>query len=267
MAKSKTSHIEGLFLVIERENARGLKHWGDDLERRKMPAVIQIGEPMIEKHSFMIGDLSDKGFEIGGACHGHPFWNQSYQHQYEEISRIKHKLQSLINKPMRVFNSKFFAYDETTLRVADKLDIEYIMSRGTFGAKAVVSKPEEYHTKIISVSNVPWKEMGTGSLCDESLWCRGATPEGLREVFFNLEEDRIVLVAQPHLSGVKLHWWNVYQNFLNANWVLWETLDEFAAHPIALPNAQIPVNMEVEYITPQPKIPLEQELEYPFEDS
>lgn len=104
--------------------------------------------------------------------------------------------------------------------------------------------------------------MGTGSLCDESLWCRGTTPEGRREVFFNLEEDRIVRVGQPHLSGVKLHWWNVYQDFLSANRVEWKTLDEFAAHPIVLPSARIPVNMEVEYITPQPKIPLEQEIDY-----
>jgi len=69
-------------------------------------------------------------------------------------------------------------YDEVTLRVTDKLGVKYILARGTAGAKAVVYKAKEY-TKILSVSNVPSEEMGTGSLCDESLWCRGVTPEGL----------------------------------------------------------------------------------------
>ena len=45
----------------------------------------------------------------------------------------------------------------------------------------------------------------------------------------------------------------------------WESLDEFPSQSIILPNAQIPVNTELKYETPQPKIPLEQEPDYPFE--
>lgn len=74
------------------------------------------------------------------------------------------------------------------------------------------------------------------------------------------------MVAQTHLSGVKLHWWDVYQDFFNTHTVNWKSLDEFAANPIVLPNAQIPVNTEVKYVTPQPNVPLEQELDYPFEE-
>jgi hypothetical protein len=79
-----------------------------------------------------------------------------------------------------------------------------------------------------------------------------------------LKEDRIILVAQTHLSGVKLHWWKVYQGFFNSNIVTWESLDEFTANPIVLPNAQIPINTEVRYVTPQPKVPLEQEPDFSF---
>lgn len=43
MTQNRNSQMEGLFLVIERENARGLKDWGDELKRREMPAVVQIG--------------------------------------------------------------------------------------------------------------------------------------------------------------------------------------------------------------------------------
>jgi len=266
MPKSEVTQIEGMLLIIERRNAQGLKHWGDELERRGIPAVIQVDEGMVNENCGLIKNLSDKGFEIAGGSTERPFWNEPYSYQYEKMSRVKDKIQSCIDKPMRVFGSKYFAYDEVTLRVADKLGVEYILARGTAGAKAVVYKPEEYNLKILSVSNVPSKELGTGSFCDESLRCRGVTPGEFREILFSTKEDKIILVAQTHLSGVKLHWWNAYQDFLNANIVTWKSLDEFAVDPVVLPNAQIPINTEVQYVTPQPKIPLEQETEYPFEE-
>jgi hypothetical protein len=98
------------------------------------------------------------------------------------------------------------------------------------------------------------------------LWSRGAAPDDLKQILFSLKEDRFVLVAQTHLSGVKLHWWSVYQDFLDAHRVVWRSLDEFAGQPILLPNAKIPMNNEVQYLTPQPKIPLGQEPDYPFDE-
>lgn len=265
MLKNRVVQIDGMFRIIERRNAKGLMHWADELERRGIPAVISVSEYTIDNNYSLIRDLSDRGFEIGGAYVESPFWDKSYRFQYQEMSRIKDKLESAINKPMRILNSKYSAYNEDTLRVADNIEAEYIFARGTAGAKAVVYKPEEYNAKILSVSNVPLKDMGTGSLCDESLWCRGATPDDFTEILFGLKEDRIILVAQTHLSGVKLHWWNVYQDFLDANIVTWKSLGAFTANPIVLPNAQIPINTEVNYIAPKPKIPLEQEPDYPFE--
>jgi hypothetical protein len=266
MAANKLTQMEGMFLIIERSNIKGLKHWGEELEKRGIPAVILIEGSTIDKNFDVIKNLSEKGFEIGGGYNEQPLWKQSYKFQYAQMSRIKDKLQSCINRPMRVFHSKFFAYDEVTLRVADEFGVEYILARGTAGAKAEVYKPKEYNAKILSVSNVPSEEMGTGSLCDESLWCRGVTPGGFKEILFGLKEDKIILVAQTHLSGVKLHWWDVYQDFFNTYTITWKSLDEFAANPIVLPNAEIGINTEVKYVTPQPKIPLEQELDYPFEE-
>jgi hypothetical protein len=51
---------------------------------------------------------------------------------------------------------------------------------------------------------------------------------------------------------------------LDANIVTWKSLDEFVRNPLILPNAQIPMNTEVQYQTPQPKTPLEEEPDYPF---
>jgi len=177
---------------------------------------------------------------------------------------MKDEVQLYTNRPMRVVSSKFFAYDAVTLQVADALGVDHVLARGTMGIKAVVYKPEEYKASIVSVSSVPSKRMGTGSLCDESLWCRGVAPDEFKEILFALTEERIVLVAQTHLSGVKLHWWNVYQDFLDAGMVSWMSLNEFSADHVVMPNAKIPVNTEVRYVTPQPKIPLEDEEDYPF---
>jgi hypothetical protein len=266
MPKNKVSHMEGMFLIIDHGNVKGLKHWTDEFERRGMPAVIQTNEYMITENCDMIRNLCAKGFEICGAYNERPFWNEPYSFQQEVMSRIKDKVETCTGKPMRIFGSKYSAYDEVTLRAADKLGVGYVFARGAAGARAVVYKPEEYNVTIVSVSNVSAKQMGTGSLCDQSLWSRGEDPDGLREILFNLKEDRIILVAQTHLSGVKLHWWNVYQDFLDARIVTWKSLDEFAANPIVLPNAKIPVNTEIKYLTPQPKISLEQEPDYPFEE-
>jgi hypothetical protein len=264
--KNKVAQCEGLFLIIDHGNVKGLKHWADEFERRGMPAVIQTNEQMVTEHSDMIRNLSAKGFEICGAYNEKPFWNEPYGFQQEGMSRIKNKVEACTGKSMRIFGSKYSAYDEVTLRVANELGVIYVFARGAAGARAVVYKPKEYQVTLVSVSNVPSKQLGTGSLCDQSLWSRGAAPDDLRHTLFGLKEDRIVLVAQTHLSGVKLRWWNVYQDFLDAHRVVWRSLDEFTSQPILLPNAKIPMNKEVQYLTPQPKIPLGQEPDYPFDE-
>jgi hypothetical protein len=262
--KNGVAQIEGMFLIIDHGNVKGLKHWTDEFERRGMPAVIQTNEYMVTENSDMIRKLSAKGFEICGGYDENPFWNEPYSFQHKVMSRIKNRFEICTGKPMRIFGSKYAAYDEITLRVADELEVKYVFARGAMGTRAVVFKPEEYNVAIVSISNVPSKQLGTGSLCDYSLWSRGEAPDSLREILFNLKEDRIVLVAQTHLSGIKLHWWNVYQEFLDADIITWKSLDEFASTPVSVPNAQIPINTEVQYTAPRPRIPLEQEPDYPL---
>jgi hypothetical protein len=50
MLKNSVTKIEGLFLIIEPNHVKGLKHWGDELERRAIPAVIQIEERIVYKY-------------------------------------------------------------------------------------------------------------------------------------------------------------------------------------------------------------------------
>jgi hypothetical protein len=257
---------EGMLLIIDRRNARGLEHWVDELAGRNLPACIAIEKVTSDQYGNLIEEISLRGFEVCGIYNERPFWNEPYKFQYEEMRILKDKIESRTTRLMRVFGSKYFAYDENTLKAAESLGIKYIFSRGPAGTKAVLYKPKEYDVQVLAVSNVPanLSEMGTGSLCDESLWSRGESPESFKNILFSIKEERIILVAQTHLSGVKLHWWNAYQDFLNANTMNWHSLDEFTHAPLVLPNSQIPINTEVKYMEPNPRLPLEQEPDYPF---
>lgn len=256
--------IAGMFLVIDRRSPKGLEHWCQDLKRRNIPAVVQVDEYMVENHCDLIRSLANDGFNIAGVDNERPFWNEPYDYQFTEMSRIKEKIESCIGGPMRLFASKYAGYDEQTVKAADKLGIEFIFVRGPLGARGVVFKPQEYNVRLLSQSNVPLRDLGTGSLCDESLFCRGAVPVDMRDILSSLDVDRIILVAQTHLSGVKLNWWNVYQEFFDAGRVNWMSLDEFARDPVVLPYAEIPVNRVLDYTVPRPAIPREMEPDFPF---
>jgi hypothetical protein len=147
--------------------------------------------------------------------------------------------------------------------VADELGIKYVFARGTTGARATIYKPEEYNVKIIAVSNVPSKELGTGSLCDYSLWARGENPDSFKKIAISSlkSNDKIILVSHAYLGGTKLRWWEAYQEVLDKSKVKWLSLDEFAIVDYELPNAKIPVNREVKYEVPKPEVPLEEEPE------
>ena len=163
---------------------------------------------------------------------------------------------------MRVFGSRYFAYDENTLRAADALGVEYVLARGTAGERATVYAPREYKAKIISVSNVPFGEMGTGSLCDYSLWARGSTDEDFANVVDKVLARRpsdMILVSHAYLGGTKTKWWRTYEKALASNDVQWRRFDDWvkAVGVVALPFDKIPVNREVKYEAPKPAVPLD----------
>ena len=218
----------------------------------------------MDEHASLVEKIALRGFEICCSYNDDPFWDEPYDSQVEIMTRIRDKWRLRLGIPLNVFGSKYFAYNEDTLKIADTLGVKYILARGTAGARSVVYQPEEYHVKIVSVSNVPSKSLGTGSLCDESLRCRGASPQDLQEILFSTKEDRINVVAQTHVSGVKLNWWNAYQSFLDADLVEWQPLNEFVADPIVLSNADIPLNTRADYMIPMPKVPLTAEPHFPF---
>ena len=167
----------GLIMLIEFEKIDGVRHWERELDRRGLTALIQAQYNVLKEYPTDFERLATKGYPIAGLYAEKPFWDVPYDEQYARMREAKEAVEQITHKPMRLFGSRYFAYDENTLRAADALGIEYVLGRGTAGALATIYSPREYKVKIISVSNVPFAEMGTGSFCDYSLWARGSTDQ------------------------------------------------------------------------------------------
>ena len=95
---------------------------------------------------------------------------------------------------------------------------------------------------------MPSKKLGTGSLCDESLESRGESPDDFKKLLSNLSPDKIILVAQTHVSGLKDEWWDAYQEYFDSGLVEWNDLNSFVTDAKKIPFDDIPVNKRVEYM-------------------
>lgn len=252
----------GLIMLIEFEKIEGLRHWEHELDTRGLTALIQAQHDVMEKYPDDFVRLAAKGYPIAGIDAEKPFWDMPYAEQLARMRVAKETVERITHKPMRVFGSRYFAYDENTLKVADALGVEYVLGRGTAGALATIYAPREYKTKIISVSNVPFGDMGTGSLCDYSLWARGSTFKDfalmLDKVIASRQPD-LILVSHAYIGGTYQGWWRAYEQALGRTEVIWRPFEAWLRTVTmhAMPLAEIPINREVKYDTPRPAVPLE----------
>jgi len=252
----------GLIMLIEFEKIEGIRHWERELDQRGLSALIQAQHNVLDQYPADFARLAAKGYVISGLDAEKPFWDMPYDEQLKRMRETKEAVERITHKPMRVFGSRYFAYDENTLRAADALGIEYVLGRGTAGALATIYAPREYKAKIISVSNVPFAEMGTGSLCDYSLWARGSTGKDFGTVVDKVLASGLsdlILVSHAYIGGMYKDWWRVYEDALARREVAWHSFDPWVASVkvTAQPLAEIPVNREVKYDTPKPAAPLQ----------
>lgn len=261
--EKEAKKINGLIMLIEFEEIDGILHWEKELDKRELTALVSIQENVLEAYPEVFKRLATRGYEIAGSYAKAPFWDMSYDKQYQFMKETKDSVESVIEKPMRVFGSRYFAYDENTLKAADALGIDYILARGTAGEKAIVYAPKEYKTKIISVSNIPFEDMGSGSLCDYSLWARGATAEDFDKVLAGCiakNPSDMIVVSHAYLGGTRLVWWNAYEKILNSDKILWKGFNDWISNltPLIMGNKNVPINKEVKYEVPKPKVPIEE---------
>lgn len=256
--KPSLKKINGLIMLIEFEGIEGVLHWEKTLDQKGITALVQAQQNILNKYPDVFKRLADKGYEISGLYAEEAFWDMPYEKQVKLMKEAKEAVECITQKPMRVFATRYFAYDENTLKAAEVLGIPYILARGTAGEKAVVYKPKEYNVKIISVSNVPFEEMGRGSLCDYSLWARGATPEDFGQVLewcLNNQPKDMILVSHAYLGGTRLAWFQEYEKALASDKVIWrKNFDEWLNNldVLEMPFSEIPQNREVQYTVPKP---------------
>lgn len=262
MAKSKSGQIPGLFIVIENGNLRGLKNCCDDLAKRGVPAAITLGEDAIDKDAGLVKDLAGRGFDICGKLAPEFHGDQPFEYQLEQMRRELDKFRQCTKQPLRGVTARHFVHNEATIRVAHELKLDYVLIRGTGGIDAIVYKPKEFATKVISASMMPAMDKGLGSLCEHIIWAGGQAPEDFKRILFGLKAQKVTLGIHTVLGAAKLRWWTVYQDFLNADLVAWKPLDEFGMDAKELPASQIPRNMAITYEAPRPQIPMDKEPEY-----
>ena len=247
----------GMIMLIEFEKIEGVLNWERELDSRGIGALVKVQDNVLKEYPDVFKRLANKGYEIAGGYDVAPFWDIPYEEQYQYMKEAQDLIYSTTGKEMRVFGSRYFAYDENTLKAADFLGIKYILARGTQGVKAAIYAPEEYKVKIISVSNIAFEDMGSGSLCDYSLWARGADANDFQNVVnesFSENAENLILVSHAYLGGTRQEWWNVYQNALNSKKVSWTSFDSWISKVkvSSVPNKDIPINKEVKYVAPTP---------------
>jgi hypothetical protein len=255
--------INGLIMLIEFEKIEGILQWEKELDSRNIDALVKVQDNVLKEYPDVFKRLADKGYEIAGGYDVAPFWDMPYEEQYQYLKEAQDLIKEITGKEMRVFGSRYFAYDENTLKAADALNIPYILARGTQNVKAVIYSPEEYNVKIISVSNIVFEDMGSGSLCDYSLWARGATAEDFDKV---VEESiaknpsDMILVSHAYLGGTRIDWWNDYKKALNSEKVNWQKFNDWLIKVpvLKMSNSEIPTNTEVKYVAPKPTTPIEE---------
>lgn len=248
--KESTPKTEATMLLIEFEETGGLENMLKQMDERNIPAVLMVSAEFLNEHCNEIKALQDKyDVEIAGTAPGEPFWDVDYEKQKEIMMETKKDIEACTGKKMRIFSSKYFAYTEDTIKIAEDLGIEYVFARGTTKARATIYKPTEYNIKIFSVSNVGSKNWGTGSLCDFSYWAREGTPEDFRtELLTAIEEyPYISPVSHAYLGGKRADWNEVYLELFDNPNVKWVSIDNFHTDYDQRDFKDIPVNMEVQY--------------------
>ncbi|MDD2270282.1 MAG: hypothetical protein PHG60_01735 [Candidatus Dojkabacteria bacterium] len=253
---------EALMLLIEFEDTVGINNFVYQMYERDIPGLLMVNAEYVEENCELVRGLQDYNIEVCGTAPGEPFWDLPYDVQYQRMKETKDRIEACTGNPVRVMGSKYFAYDENTLKAADALDIPFVFARGTTGSKATIYKTEEYDAKIFSVSNIDSPKWGTGSLCDYSYWAREGNPEDFRDEVYKAFNSfsKVSPVSHTYIGGAKQRWNEIYLDMFDNLDVNWVTLDEFGKVDVFTTFAKMPINREVLYTTPKPGIPLDEEI-------
>jgi hypothetical protein len=259
--QKEVTSTQALMLMIEFEGTEGLINFVNDIKERDIPGVLIVSADFVVENCEVVNTLLKyHDIQLVGLDSSKAFWDVPYDEQLSIMKDTKEKIFSCTGIDIEIFGSRYFAYDENTVKAAQELGIDYVFARGTTGAKATIYKPLEYDVKIFSVSNVDSQNWGTGSLCDYSYWAReGVASDFEKELLGALKYEKISPVSHTYIGGLKKSWNDVYLKFFDQSDIDWVDLDTFGEIDSSMAFADIPSNREVQYETPHPAIPLDEE--------
>ncbi|MGI5898276.1 MAG: polysaccharide deacetylase family protein [Candidatus Dojkabacteria bacterium] len=260
---SKTVTPKGMMLLIEFNNTDGLANMVNDMKSRNIKGLLMVNADFIKKNADELKEILKTGVvELCPSYDPEPFWGMSYEKQYKIIKEMLENSKEYLGVTPRAISSRYMASDETTIKVADKLGIEYITARGTTELKTTIYKPEEYNVKIISVSNIDIPEFKYGSFCDYSFYERAGEPEDMEEQFKRaIQNEKIMAVSHTYIGGYKERWNEMWHRLWDNYNVEWVDLDTLGTVDKTMPMWQIPVNKNAPY-TPEkirPKLEFQDE--------
>ncbi len=254
---------QAMMLLIEFGQTDGLVNMVNDMKERDIHGILLINGDFIEENATVIKELLKTGvIEIATSYDPEPFWDMPYEQQYEIITDMIAKSEEYLGITPRIISSRYMASDETTVKIADELGIEYITARGTTELETIVYKPDEYDVKIISVSNIDVPEFKYGSFCDYSFYERNGTPQDMETEYKRaIQEDKFIGTSHTYIGGYKERWNDMWHKFWDEYEVDWVDLDTLGTVDKQMPMWQIPINKNAPY-TPEkirPQIAYEDE--------
>lgn len=245
----ETKITRGMMILYEEENTTGLASFVNELYQRNIPAIAVLTPEYIQENCTTVQKITRYNIEIAPSYSQEHFWDMSYTQQYTEIENIKTSVEACTKQTIRIISSKDFAWNADTVKVAEELDIKYVLARGTNDSRAMIYKPREYETKIISLSNMPEAEFKYEIFSDTGYFRRAMTAkdfqEGLQET---IKQDKIIFTSYTNLSGLKKSWHETWTLFFDTEDILWQTIDQISTTDESLPLWQIPNNRTIPYI-------------------
>ena len=128
-SKFLSSSTKGMMILIEfDEDTTGLSNFANMASERNIPTVLLIGPEFIKDHCEELKTLKGLGMDIGAGVNSKPFWDVPYQEQFNLMKETKQIYKNCFGEDLKMFNSRYFGYDENTLKAAENLGIKYILS-------------------------------------------------------------------------------------------------------------------------------------------
>ena len=124
------SETTGVMLLIEFEGTEGLENFVYEMNEREIPGLLMVSAEFVEDNCDLIKTLHDYSIEVTGVYPEKPLWDVSYEEQYDIMSDTKSRVEACTGVSMRAFSSRYFAYDENTIKAAEALGIPYVRARG-----------------------------------------------------------------------------------------------------------------------------------------